>query len=220
VLSVRQAALIAGIALGVAALAPIVATLGGMGPGRPWQSGVLTPVNWLFRALPPALLLLLYRSGAALSISTAMKRLAMLVALLQGAALIHTVFLGWSETSRAHTWLWHVDNLLSQLAIVLFLVALIWHERDADGKSEPGRWFGLREVAALTAILWAGALLWGIGQRVYADVDLWKHGMAWHDLFPPRLVLEYAFSPLVCWMLTAYIIYRSVPAQTPEAVAE
>jgi hypothetical protein len=222
VLSIGKAALVAGIALGLVTLPSIAVQLGGSihTLDRWWQ--IFIPFNVLILALPPTLLLLLYRSGTTLIVSKAMRRLAVAAALLQGVVLVSGIYSEWFRTSNSFDRLWGTPLLASQAAFMPFLVALFWH-RNEVGDKEAGRSYWLREVAALTAIMSGLALIWRIGQQAYVSANLLRHGLAWFGVAPSagQFIGSYTLTVLqeVCWMLAAYIVYRSAPAQ-PASAAE
>ena len=142
---------------------------------------------------------------------------------LYGAKIWH-----WLSTSNAGWYrFWNPVSWLSLVAFVFFLLALL-HKRDAPGDPDAPRSNRVRMMAAATAILGGLSLLWGIGQFINMNIR-WNtavlqhpelHGL-YHNPVRQFLTRWLPHSiPSVCWMLAAYIVYRSVPAAQPAPAAE
>jgi hypothetical protein len=113
---------------------------------------------------------------------------------------------GWLWTSDHASQFWGLVHLFSAVASLAFIIALFlhWNERQ---QPESRQSFWLRELAALTTLGGGIDLIWGIVR------------LAIHP--PGNLAASMALDllPGLCWMITTYIIYRSVPAQ-PAVAAE
>jgi hypothetical protein len=101
------------------------------------------------------------------------------------------------------------------VAFLLFLIALFRHGNDVRD-TEVRRSYWLREAAALATVVGGFALLGRIGQRVYVLVELRRQsddGAWFGSPRPGQIIVGMVISiiPEVCWMLAAYIVYKSVP---------
>jgi len=215
-LNLRKATLIAGIALAIDALAMAVADLAEISHLHSLQGGIVALLNLLYRTLPPVLLLLLYRSGPVLAVSSAMKRLAMLAAFITGAALVRSLPRLWRTPASAL--LWHLGAMVSSLAVILFLVAL-FRNKNTDGGVAAGRSGAVRALAALTVVMWLGSILWGIGMQVYIAWDLQRQVIAGNSPSRGAVIWQYLFNPVIAWTLAAYVIYRSAKTGAPDMPA-
>ena len=126
--------------------------------------------------------------------------------------------LGWLRTSNlVGPQFWGLVLLFSQVAFLLFLIAL-FRQGDEVQDTKDRRSYWLREAAALATIVGGVALLGRIGQQIYTLVELRRHGddVAWlGSPSPGTIIVGMAVNilPELCWMLAAYIVYKSVPVQ-------
>ncbi len=240
-LSLRRAALIAAIALGLVRAHRIIDQfLGWMAAPIPWWRSTISFGACVLPLLPlPVMLVLLYRSGAALTVPEHWRRVVLVLAILYGTIFVApTLYLTkttlaadayeiqwtsgstvaeklavWRRSDKAIQQLWAMIALCFVVAFLVLLVAL-YRSRVPEAESVPTYW--LREMAALTTIVGGLALLALIGWRIYV---LARFGQGWeYDNFSDRPTLIWrvwstlnSVLPEACEMLAAYIVYRSIP---------
>ena len=233
-LSVRRAALAAGIALAILRAQWIFGQIHvlSVASGIPvWRFVLPLIVNLLLFIPLPVMLLVLYRSKAVLNVAEPWRRIAGILAILYGAVIVAPALYHWKtslatavgeiqiearSTVAAKLGLWLSERQAAQqlwglvplCASVTFLLVLIAFYVNTASSTGPTRTWWLREVAALTSITGGISLLWGTA---------WRAWFLARAIYPPEPV-RFAWTtirsivPDLCWMLTAYIIYRSVPS--------
>jgi hypothetical protein len=247
-MDLRKAALIAAIILGlvrcnwiVGQVRLLAATL-----DLRWIYIVSLVCNVLFLVPLPVLLGLVYTTGATPIISGRLRHLALATALVQatlittpgmfgvlrevqrdlinvrlfGAPTLAASLWGWLQTRDAGTLASGTLILLSQLAFLLFLIALARQESGAVvAHQQPAP--SLR-TAALAAVLVGGlAVILNMGQQVYAAVEFSESSWPWlGTVTRGQFIFRNASSglPGLCWAMAAWIVYKGVscvPESTP-----
>jgi len=119
--------------------------------------------------------------------------------------------LDWLQTSRTPgRQLWLFVLFASSVTLLLFMIALLLHGNEPhDGERRRVYW--LREMAAFTTIVGVIEFASRLARFGYA-IALGRRDWT---------VSAFAIDSLsnACWMLTAWIIYRSVPSSSPAAAA-
>ncbi|MCP5120423.1 MAG: hypothetical protein GY953_57245 [bacterium] len=193
-----------------------------------WFQPILLLRSALFLIPLPLLLALLYRNNATVRVPRGLKNLALATALVSGALVVApgiyrwvqlmagywaearwaegTTVAGkiwnWGEISQARTWALHGVIVVSRLAVILFLVALVRHT-DETPDAETRRSYVLREVAALATIV-----------SGLAVVSFAVSGVVNSFAFSRILSTVTSLLPQACVTVTAYIVYKSLPEPT------
>jgi hypothetical protein len=127
---------------------------------------------------------------------------------------------GWLQTRDAGTLVSGALILLSQLAFLLFLIALV---RQPSGAVVAHRQpVSSLRIAALAAALVGGlAVILNMGQQVYAAVEFSGSSWPWlGTMTRTQFIFRNASSglPGLCWAMAAWIVYKGVsrlPESTP-----
>ena len=249
-LNLRKVALVAAIALAVARGYWIGSQIWMWTqiPGPRWLGALVVPGGALFLLPMPLLLYLLYRSGGNIAVSRDHRRLALVPAMFQAEIVVSRTYrmlrmlsadldgiqqssgttvasriAEWFATSNSWPQFWNLVLLFAESSVLWFLIALIRGRRRVR-ESETRRLYWLREIAALTTIIGGFAVILGVGQYIPAFVEARRNpeGFWLVGVSVPQFIVRAVFNiaPQVCMMLLAWIIYKSVPAQTAEIATE
>ena len=239
-MSLRRTALIAAIGLGLVRAHWIAVQIQALIMDFRWIYVPMTLGNFLFMLPFPVLLVILYRSDATLAVSARLKLATLATALIQGILITAPNVYGWilmlrqdwheiqsfggateidnfwawqHLTAKAGGLTWSTVELFAQMAVILFLVALLRY-RNQPPESGVHQSHLLREMAALATITGGLGVILSIGRQVYAAVEFSKHQNEWAWFGGSTLgqfVVRNSLStiPEVCLMIAAYIVYRS-----------
>jgi hypothetical protein len=183
----------------------------------------------------PLMLALWFRSGATITLTKNLRRWAVGTAIVFGACFIASPILGWAimiiRGWSLHLTLWSILRRISELALMLLLIALSWRSGDAPPERNSG--LGLLRRAALAATIAAVvAVVLNTSQLVHSARMLMAQqygafmdyggGHVEYELPPtlPQLALGFAVSglPPLCKLMVPLIVYKSLIALPPESV--
>ncbi len=231
-MNVRRAALVAAVLLSLLRADFILTQFRGLFANFEWLH-VPNTIVCILNPLPlPVLLVVLWRSDAALSLSKGLRRVALGTAIgyaalfpipnayrwlwwlprdwpdvtwSQGGAAFHQL-LDWAGTLSLSPMLWGALNWVSETAFVVFMIALFRHRDEAGARQSRL----LREAAALATLV-AGLVL--VASAVYYPIAVSKYpAEPWS---PPKgqILLSVATSAFrdLCWFLAPLLVYRMQP---------
>ena len=214
-----------------------------------WRAALSLLVNDLFLAPLPILLWVVWRGDGNIAVSPTHRRIAALLAIARAGLILAPETWGlaqllsrdwtnielasgitvasklkdWLVTAKPWPQLWYLTTVLAEAAFVWFLIALVRGRRNV-GRAETRRSYWLREMAALTTIVSGLAVILAFVMRVYGFLQarhdpeqLWLGAFSGPHYFVQTI---YGLVPETSSMLLAWIIYKSVPAQTTEIAAE
>ena len=227
-MNLGRTAFIAAILLTIVRVHSLFDQVRALRAGFQWFYVPAVAANFLFVLPFLALLFVLYRSHAAMMISSVSRRTALGTALVYGALFaapaLYALFLmlrqdlqSVSRTPGLANQVWATLGSLSELAFCLFLFALFFQ------KDQPQAYVStaLREIAALAAITAALVVVLSLGGTVYGALELRKQAsIQFVGDSVGKLVTRSLISmiPRLCELIAAYIIFKSQP-RMPEQTA-
>ena len=207
--------------------------------------------NCLFLLPFPILLLLLYRNDTPLSLSRSLRYLALTTAFVEAIflalprlGLLFTEFRlapdlrsfraqtlaaqlwGWLQTPWVESLTWDALTLISQMAFILFLVALFRHGQASPLADEPPQ-TAIRKAALIASLAGTLAVALNIAELIYAAAKLGTYAgqSTWAPEPSGPFIVRSALLPIpgLCWTVAAWIIYKGLTrastneyARTPE----